>query len=370
MNSEISSDSATEGKAELPLKVLIIGCGAVVEEYQGPAAREAERQGWLEVVGLVDRSEERLARCQSLFPSAKCYTDLDRAREADIALIATPARSHADLAISLLGRGYNLLVEKPICATAAEARTMRSEADRLGRMLAVGHFRRFFPAIETIRTMITSGVFGQVRRVVADEGGTFRWPAASAGFFTRQEGGGGVTLDIGIHMLEILVSWLGMPEVVDYADDAMGGVEINSAAKLRWPGGTEADIRLSWDVELANRYRVEFEKATVTWRTGQATDLVIEIDGVAIPQLATGRQQYGSTAEYSTPAHGYLGAFTAQWKDVVDAVRENRKPRVSGGTAMAALSLVETMYARKRLMDMPYFDPEESARAQQLVEAA
>ena len=51
---------------------------------------------------------------------------------------------------------------------------------------------------------------------------------------TRKEGGGGVTLDIGIHMLEILVSWLGMPEVLDYADDAMGGVELNSAAKLRW----------------------------------------------------------------------------------------------------------------------------------------
>ena len=370
MNNENNGAGGTTGTAEPPLKVLIVGCGAVVEEYQGPAAREAERQGWLQVVGLVDRSEERLARCQNLFPSARCYTDLERAREADIALIATPARSHADLAVSLLGRGYNLLVEKPICATAAEARTLRTEADRLGRMLAVGHFRRFFPAIETIRTMIASGVFGSVRRIVVDEGGMFRWPAASAGFFTREEGGGGVTLDLGIHAIEILVSWLGIPEVVDYADDAMGGVEINSAARLRWPGGTEADIRLSWDVELANRYRVEFDRAIVTWRTGQATDLLIEIDGVAVPQLATSRQPYGSTAEHATTAHGYLGAFTAQWKDVVDAVRENRKPRVSGGTATAALSLVETMYARKRLMDMPCFEPEEFARARQLAEAA
>ena len=359
-------DGVTENRAAAPVRVLIVGCGAIVEEYQGPAALEAQRLGLVEVVGVVDRSEERLAKCRRMFPEAKFHTDLDQAGNADLALIATPARSHASLAIALLQRGFHLLVEKPMCASAADARAMQAEAARCGRMLAVGHFRRFFPALETLRTMIESGVFGAVRRIVADEGGLFRWPAASAGFFTREEGGGGVTLDIGIHMLEILVSWLGVPEIVDYADDSMGGVEINSAAKLRWASGAEADIRLSWDVELANRYRVEFERATVTWRTGQATDLLIEIDGVAAPQLSTSRSAHGSSAEFSLPQYGYLGAFTAQWKDVVDAIRQQREPRVTATTAGAALSLVESMYGRKRLLDMPYLEPEEAIKAQQL----
>ncbi|HYP70225.1 MAG TPA: hypothetical protein VEP93_05030, partial [Variovorax sp.] len=69
MNSSTTDDRA-------PLRVLIVGCGAVVEEYQGPAAQEAQRMGLLEVVGLVDRSEERLARCRRLFPQARCSTDL------------------------------------------------------------------------------------------------------------------------------------------------------------------------------------------------------------------------------------------------------------------------------------------------------
>lgn len=363
-------NGATARKADAPLRVLIVGCGAIVEEYQGPAALEAQRLGLLEVVGVVDRSEDRLARCRRLFPAARYCTALDDAGEADLALVATPARSHAALALALLQRDCHVLVEKPICATAAEAAAMQAEADRRGRLLAVGHFRRFFPAIESLRAMIVSGVFGPVRRIVAEEGGLFRWPAASSAFFTRQEGGGGVTLDIGIHMLEILVSWLGVPEVVDYADDAMGGVEINSAARLRWPTGAEAAIRLSWDIELANRYRVEFERATVTWRTGQATDLLIEMDGVPAPQLASSRRPHGRGAEHSLPAHGYLGAFTAQWQDVVDAVRQNRAPRVTGATAGAALSIVEAMYARKRLLDMPYLAPAESIRAQQLAGVA
>lgn len=349
------------------LRVLIVGCGAVVEEYQGPAALEAQRMGLLKVVGLVDRSEERLARCHRLFPEARCSTDLKDAAQADLALIATPAGSHAALALELLRSGHHLLIEKPVCASTAEAAQIQAEADRLGRTLAVGHFRRFFPAIDTVRSMIASGVFGKVRKIVADEGGMFRWPTASDAFFVREKGGGGVTLDIGIHMLEVLVSWLGVPQVVDYADDAMGGVEINSAIKLRWPEGAQAEIRLSWDIELANRYRIEFERATVTWRCGQATDLLIEMTGVPAPLLSTCRQPNGPYVEHSLPSHGYLGAFTAQWRDVADAIAHQRKPRVTTETAAAALSLVEAMYARKRLLDMPQLEAAEQARARQLL---
>ena len=360
-------NSSTVVASGRPLRVLIVGCGAVVEEYQGPAAQEAQRMGLIEVVGLVDANEDRLVRCGRMFPSAKCATSLEDARDADLALIATPARSHPALALELMRRGHHLLIEKPVCASVHEVRQMQAEADRLGRTLAVGHFRRFFPAIETVRSIIESGVFGKVRRVVADEGAMFRWPTASDAFFVREKGGGGVTLDVGIHMLEILVSWLGMPEISDYADDAMGGVEINSAARLQWSGGAQAEIRLSWDVDLANRYRIEFERATVTWRCGQATDLLIEMAGVAAPLHSSCRLANGEHVEHSLPAYGYLGAFTAQWKDVAEAIVQKRAPRVGIETAGAALSLVEAMYGRKRLMDMPHLEAAEQVRAQQLL---
>lgn len=322
--------------------------------------------GLLEVVGLVDRSEARLLEAGKLFPNAQTHARLDDAPLADLALIATPARSHTSLAFELLQRGYHLLVEKPICTSANDAAAIQAEAHRLGRVLAVGHFRRFFPALETLRSVIASGIFGAVRRVVAEEGGTFRWPAASEASFVKKEGGGGVTLDIGIHMLEILVSWLGVPEVLSYADDAMGGVEINSTAELRWPGGAEGSIRLSWDVPLANRYRVEFDRAVVTWRTNQATDLLIELDGVPMPQLATSLQPHGHNVEYAVPSHSYLGAFTAQWRNVVEAIQRGGEPRVTAQTAGAALALVDAMYARKQLLDIPYLEPSEQSRAQQL----
>ncbi|MDM0043231.1 Gfo/Idh/MocA family oxidoreductase [Variovorax dokdonensis] len=352
--------------ARAPMRVLIVGCGAVVEEYQGPSAMEAERMGLLKVVGLVDRSEERLARCSKLFPQARCFTDVETSCDADLALIATPARSHFPLASSLLRRGQHLLIEKPVCATTADVRALQAQADAASRVLAVGHFRRFFPALEAVRAMIANGTWGAVRRIVADEGGLFRWPAASAGFFTREEGGGGVTLDIGIHMLEILISWMGEPELLSYADDAMGGVEINSQARLRWKNGAEGHIRLSWDVALANRYRIEFEHATVTWRTGQATDLLLEIEGMPDPQLLSCRQRHGQGAEYALPTHGYLGAFTAQWADVAEAVASGRAPRVGTTTAGAALSLVEAMYAGRQLLDMPHLSDAQRQRAVEL----
>jgi predicted dehydrogenase len=351
-----------------PVKVLIVGCGAVVSEYQGPAAREAQRMGLIEVVGLVDHSEDRLSKCLDLFPKAETYANIEEAGSADLALIATPVRSHAEIATKLLHRGYHLLIEKPICLSLDELDVIRDEARRHERIIAVGHFRRFFPALETIRSFIASGVFGPVRRIIAEEGGQFRWPAASAGFFTKQDGGGGVTMDIGIHMFEMLISWLGTPEIIDYTDDAMGGVEINSAANLRWPSGAEAHIRLSWDVALSNRYRIEFERATITWCSGQATDLWIDFDGVSAPLLAASRLPSDRGAQYSLPANGYLAAFTAQWQDVATAIRQGRLPLVTSETAGAALLLVSNMYKQKRLLNMPYFESDELATARRLVE--
>src|SRR5262245_13957590 len=113
-----------------PLRVLIVGGGAVVSEYQGPAAVEAQRLGLLEVVGVVDPSEDRLARCRRFFPGARLCTELANAGEADLALIATPAGSHAELAFALLRRGCHLLIEKPICASSADANAVQEEADR------------------------------------------------------------------------------------------------------------------------------------------------------------------------------------------------------------------------------------------------
>ncbi|WP_062383580.1 Gfo/Idh/MocA family protein [Demequina iriomotensis] len=353
-----------------PVDVVIVGCGAVTTEYQGPAAQQAARSGHIRVVGLVDTSAERLARAGRLFPDAETFASVDAAPVTDLALVATPAATHADLACGLLESGASVLVEKPLASTAEHGRRILATAAEHERVVAVGHFRRFFPALRAVQELVRSERFGPVRGIDAREGGLFRWTAASTSFFDRSLGGGGVTLDIGVHLLEVLISWLGTPVVEEYADDAMGGVEINSRARLRWAGGAEGRVALSWDVPLANRYVVRFEHATVTWRAGQATEVMLDLDGVSGPLAVSPRVRIGRATERSAPTHDHLGAFTAQWIDVANAVANGGRPYVDPAGALATLETIESMYAMKRLMPLPYLEPDEAAAARARAEGA
>lgn len=347
------------------VKVVLVGAGAVVREYQAPAALAAERHGAIEVLGVVDRDARQLAVLREKFPNLRTSTELGFAAAADLALVATPPQTHLDLGRTLMrDHACHLLVEKPVAATVQQAYALQVAAAETGKLLGVAHFRRFLPALDALASYVSSQALGPVISVTVDEGGLFRWPATAA-FFSPDLAGGGVTLDIGIHVLELLVAWLGIPRVVDYTDDAMGGLETNSRADLEWPGGETAAIRLSWDVALANRWVLDFERGRITWRAGNPTEFLLEMQGVPGVQAVTIRQRAGSSAEHSTPSPGFLAAFTRQWCDMADAVRTGGRPRVES-TAVTALELVEQMYRGRRLMSLPHLTVAEHERALEL----
>jgi UDP-N-acetylglucosamine 3-dehydrogenase len=67
--------------------------------------------------------------------------------KADLVVLATPMATHAELAASLLQRGHDVFVEKPMCTTSREAEMLLEAANRHGRQLFVGHSERFNPAV-------------------------------------------------------------------------------------------------------------------------------------------------------------------------------------------------------------------------------
>lgn len=345
------------------IRVAIIGCGAITQQYQGPAARVAEQMRLIQVTSLVDRDSVQIAACQQLFPEANGYSNLDAIPEIDVALIATPAKLHSKMTTDLLNRGVHVLVEKPMAGTVAEAELMNQAALDTQKVLAIGQFRRFFPAVEAIKQLVDQETLGKAISVRAAEGSQFRWPAASPSFFIKEESGGGVLLDIGIHMLDLLIHWFGIPTINTYEDDAMGGVEINARGSLRWPTGMSGTFRLSWDIQLSNTYIIEFEKGTVKWKTNTADTIEVIPKGV---DFKIGGKLASMTAEGATvEARNYISSFTAQWKDVVEAIQQSRRPRVTGEDAIQALRLVEALYGEKKLMPLPHLSgPEQQAAAQ------
>lgn len=335
-----------------PMRVALVGCGAIAEMAHAPALRVLAAEGRVRVAALIDPSVARRAVVARLLPEARSLERLEAlaAGEVDLAIVASPVSFHAEQSIRLLRDGAHVLVEKPIATTVADAEAMVEAARVSRRALAVGLFRRHFPALNEIGHLITSGTYGALRRFEVEEGGSFGWPAATPALFDPKLAGGGVLIDVGAHVLDVLVWWLGEPASVRYADDAAGGVEMNCRVELGYAasantGAVEGSVRLSRDWRTANLWTLEFERATVVWQVGEANRISLRARGShywAVAELE--RESLAIRLKGDT----YQQCFTRQIVDLLDCLAAGRPPRVAGAEALRSLRLIERCYRERQ----------------------
>lgn len=358
------------------LSTALIGCGAVTQILYTPALAKLERAGMIDTVALVDPNPDRTAHVGKTLSTGRQYQDLQTMladRTLDLAIVAAPHRFHADLTTACLERGIPVLCEKPMALTMADCDRMVKAADEAGCVLAVGHFRRFFPSTKMVKDILDAGLLGAVRSFRFLDGETYMWPAQTASPFKRAEAGGGVLIDIGAHTIDLLLWWLGDVAEVLYQDDAMGGVEANCRMYLRMISGAEGIVQLSRDCPLPNRYVIECKKGWIAYMCDVVDriewglydsdyGLNAEIRMMAAPTQTTMR-------ELGPAVPGYYDCFAAQLRNVVGAIHGAETLCVPGTEARKSVALIEKCYSNRKLLEMPWLDETEIQRAQELANA-
>jgi predicted dehydrogenase len=139
--------------------------GLVGLGYWGPHfARIAHEHAEAELVWCCDRSEQALELPRRRFPTVRrttSFDDLVADESLDALIIATPTRTHAELAVAGLEAGKHVLVEKPLAASTAEIdRIAAAQGDRV---VMVGHTFVYNSAIVQVRDLVRSGGLGRVQ---------------------------------------------------------------------------------------------------------------------------------------------------------------------------------------------------------------
>ncbi len=339
-----------------PVPLVLVGCGAVSRLFYLPALRELSRHGLLRVVAVVDpapAAREALARELSARACATLPEAL--ALGARLAVLATPPRFHREQSEAAFAAGLDVLCEKPLAATADDAAAMVASAARAGRLLAAGHYKRFMPAHRALKTLIERQTFGPLQTVDIAEGGKFGWPAATDSFFRREQTPGGVLLDIGVHLLDLLLWWLGEPLNFDYSDDAADGLEANCLLHAQFPEGVRVTARLSRDWKTANTYVFRFARATIHCRVNASNKLELTLDDLPMTFAAELRDPVHRDNPTPTAAlESNPQAFLAQLVDVCAAVRERREPFVTGAEATRAIAWIERCYRARQRIPEPW----------------
>lgn len=141
------------------LGLAVIGAGAWGKNHVRTAAGLADAR--LAAVCDADaRTRERLLR---QYPEALISADVDACvAAADAVVVASPARTHAEIARRAIAAGKPCLVEKPFALDVAQAEDVARLADERGVPVLAGHLLLFHPAVERLQHMVRAGDLGQV----------------------------------------------------------------------------------------------------------------------------------------------------------------------------------------------------------------
>ncbi len=217
----------------------IVGAGGIARRF----ATEVGALPGMAVTAVVARRPER-AQAFADEIGARAHTDVARLAaddEVDIVYVASPHPSHAEHALAAIAAGKHVLVEKPFTMTGKQARTVVEAARTAGVFCMEAMWSRFLPHADRIRSVVTSGVLGEIRSMSTDHGQYFTPDPAHRLF--SPELGGGALLDLGIYPLSWTVMVMGLPSsLVATSDPAMTGVDAQTSAVLRYPDGAHAVV--------------------------------------------------------------------------------------------------------------------------------
>jgi predicted dehydrogenase len=186
------------------LRVALIGFGLGGRAFHAPLI--AATPG-LQLVTIVTSNPERQAQAASAFPSAHIAASADwlwsHATAHDLVVITTPNRFHVPLARAAIAAGIAVVVDKPMAATAQEARDLVAEAEREGVPLTGYQNRRWDGEVLTAQKLIASGELGEVLRF---ESRLDRWRPGRPQQVWREGGApedaGGILYDLGPHLID------------------------------------------------------------------------------------------------------------------------------------------------------------------------
>jgi len=143
------------------VQVAVIGCG-----YWGPnLMRNANACPGTALRLIVDADAGRLERVASNYPAAEAATEAESIwgrEDIDAVIIATPVRTHFELARAALQARKHVLVEKPMTQTVEEARELVRLAAENQRVLMVDHTYLYTGAVRKIKELIDSGELGEL----------------------------------------------------------------------------------------------------------------------------------------------------------------------------------------------------------------
>jgi predicted dehydrogenase len=340
-----------------PVRAAFIGLGRIYDLNMRAYVDNPD----VEVVALVDPSEERRVQRQKDWPLAQTFSSASELAhsglEVDAVEALLPIPLHVDGVIEMMDYGWHVNLQKPMCNDLGDAQRMLDTAERSGRVLRVMENYLFYEPLRKLKDVVDSGEIGLVSgyhmKMVASGRGGWDVPASSYHWQVQQmqHGRGILVFDDGWHKLATAIwlfgpikevrAWVGATEIVP-------GFGIDAPTTIVWEH--ENGIRGVWDITLAidmylrSDYYTNDERWEVTGRHGYAR--VNRCTGRGIQQPSLEIYSGGEMRSYHALDDDWASSFRDSGRHWLRWLRTGEGPLLwSGIEAVQVLRFALAAYA-------------------------
>ncbi len=319
------------------LRLAVIGLG-----YWGPKiVRNLEALPHTQVAIVADLDAYRLASLAASQPWIKTTTQVEDVLQSDVdgVIIATPVKTHFQLAKKALLHGKHVLVEKPLTANLAEAEELVALAEQQRRILMVGHTFEYSPAVNELRKIMQNGDLGNIYCIETER--------VNLGLFRSDIN---VIWDLAPHDISILLYLLGKkPNQIAVQAHAHLQSPIHDVAHLDlgFADGITAHIHVSWlhPCKIRRVTVIGDKRMAVYDDTNPAEMLKVYNKGADMHADPEVSYRFGAT---TIPHIDWIEPLQLECEDFVNAVRTGTQPRAHGGVG---LEVVRILAAAQKLLD-------------------
>ena len=341
------------------LKVGVVGTGVGRLHLDG----FKELADDVEIVALCDVNESRLNEMADKYNISLRYTDynvLFSSGKIDAVTIALPNSLHAPVSVAALKAGLHVLCEKPLAENVESGQEIvNAVADAPGKFMICFN-RRYRPDVQWIKDMVDGGSLGRVYQVRAGwlrETGIPGW----GGWFTnKQIAGGGPLIDLGVHILDMVMWLLGYPDPLTVSADVQTnfgphgqktwhkdnqiveayGVEDSATAFIRLADGISLTLETNW----ASHGKPNMDDIYITLLGTEGT-IELYISNYASKDTLTFYTEINGVPVTTRP--GIISADSDHFyamAEFVKCIKEDTAPPASAENGLVIMQVIDAIY--------------------------
>jgi predicted dehydrogenase len=219
-----------------------------------------------DVAAICDPSEDNCAPILEMCPGAERAPDLKSLLQMglDGIVIATPSAQHALQARMALEAGLPVFCQKPLALDAAATRQVIGAARAADRLLGVDLSYRHLRGLDRMRGLIRAGAIGSVFAV--DLVFHNAYGPDKAWYYDKEGAGGGCVIDLGTHLVDLMLWVLDQPKVLSVASDLFAGgqplngrplVEDYASVQMRLQNDTSVRLACSWHLQAGREAEIQ-----------------------------------------------------------------------------------------------------------------